>query len=268
MLNVSITLSMPDWGKVQQMAEKLLQSEEIKNIYLIDNSGVETDFAVIKSLFSSKKIHYLWEHDLGWGASHNIALRESVWQRTRYHLVMDTDIDAKAEDIDKLHYFMDKNPQVGLVMPRIVDGDGREVYESKLLPTPLEIFLPVFISKKRQNRNELRQTGYKEIMNVPNLSGKFMFLRTDAALKARLLDERYTKYAGPTDLTRTIHRQYLTLYVPDITVADKSGGDSAKKKRTEYAINMTRYFNKWGLVFDSERKEMNRLTLQLCGEKR
>ena len=162
MLNVSIALYLPNWILLQQRVEDLLRAEEVKNIYLIDNSPAETDIETIKRLFSSKKIHYLWNKgkDIGFGRAHNIAIRESVWQRTKYHLVMSTDIEVQAEDIDRLHWFMEHNPQVGQVMPKMIDAQRKVQYQCRLLPTPIDVFSPVLIGKKRRNRNVLRATGY------------------------------------------------------------------------------------------------------------
>ena len=266
MLNVSIALYLPDWILLQQRVEELLRAEEVKNIYLIDNSPAETDIETIKSLFSSKKIHYLWNkgEDIGFGRAHNIAIRESVWQRTKYHLVMSTGIEVQAEDIDRLHWFMEHNPQVGQVMPKMIDAERKVQYQCRLLPSPIDVFLPVLIREKRRNRNVLLATGYDTTMNVPSMSASFMFLRTEAALEARLFDERYTMYAEHIDMTRTIHRKYLTLYLPDITITNNEKQIQHNLLNWEYIVNMIRYFNKWGWIFDAERNETNRLTLQLC----
>ena len=273
MVNISIVLYYPKWEEVIPLIQTLLKAETVRNIYLIDNSPEEASAEWQKKAVSSRKIHYIWNdgENLGYGRGHNIALRESVWLKTKYHLVMNADIEVKAEDIDRLHNFMEHNPNVGSCMPRVVYPNGELQYVCKLLPSPWDVFtrrfLPAFIGKKRNERYELRASGYNRIMNVPYLSGCFMFLRTEAALKARLFDERYFMYPEDIDLTRTIHRHYLTLFVPDITIVHHHAKSSYKSFRMMWihAINMCRYFNKWGWFFDAERREMNRLTLQLLG---
>ena len=187
---------------------------------------------------------------------------------------MNADIEVQAEDIDRLYNFMEHNANVGQVMPRVVYPNGELQYLCKLLPTPWDVFarrfLPDFIGKKRRFRYELRHTGYRDIMNVPYLSGCFMFLRTEAVLQARLFDERYFMYPEDIDLTRTIHRNYLTLYVPEITIVHHHAKGSYKSWHLlwVHVVNMCRYFNKWGWFFDRERSEINRLTLQLCNSEK
>lgn len=276
MLNISIVLYYPKLDQVCHLVQTLLSAQTIKNIYLLDNSPISIGDDGLKKMILSKKIHYIWNEgeNLGYGRAHNIAIRESVWQRTKYHLVMNADIEVQAEDIDRLYNFMEHNANVGQVMPRVVYPNGELQYLCKLLPTPWDVFarrfLPDFIGKKRRFRYELRHTGYRDIMNVPYLSGCFMFLRTEAVLQARLFDERYFMYPEDIDLTRTIHRNYLTLYVPEITIVHHHAKGSYKSWHLlwVHVVNMCRYFNKWGWFFDRERSEINRLTLQLCNSEK
>ena len=268
MLNISIELYRPDWVDVQRLVRTLLQAEETKNIYLIDNSPEQADEEKRSSLTSSRKIHYIWNNgkNIGFGRAHNIALRESVWQRTKYHLVMAANIEVQAEDIDKLHNFMEHNPQVGLLMPKVVNSKGEIQYLCRLLPNPLDVFLPDFFGKKHLYRYELRATGYDRIMNVPDLHPCFMFLRTETALEARLFDEQYTTDFGHIDMTRIIHCNHLTLYVPDIIIVKNNEKASYEELLTKWHkfADRCRYFNKRGWIFDAERRETNRLTIQLC----
>ena len=265
MFNISIVLYNPDWDEVKSLVAELVQARSLRKLYLVDNSPEETRYEK-----TSTKERYIWNKgkNLGYGAAHNIAIRESVWYQTPFHLVMNADIVVHHEDLDRLHRFMEENEKVGQVMPHVVYPDGQTQYLCKLLPTPLDVFgrrfLPASWMKKRNERYELHKLGYDRILNVPYLSGCFMFLRTEAVLKARLFDERYFMYPEDIDLTRTIHRDYLTLYLPDITIIHNHEQGSYKNPHLlkVHIINMCRYFNKWGWVFDKERRLFNRLTLQ------
>lgn len=266
MLNISIVLYHPDREQVQRLCSDLLRVECLHRLYLLDNSP-EASSALAPA---DARCVYIYNEgeNLGYGRAHNIALRESVYDGVAYHLVMNSDILVSAEDIDRLHAFMERNPQVGSLMPRVTYPDGRLQYLCKLLPTPLDVFGRRFLPKrwmaKRNARYELRAGGYNTMLNVPYLSGCFMFLRTQAALQAGLFDERYFMYPEDIDLTRTIHRNWLTLFLPDITIVHDHAQGSYKNMKLLWVhiVNMCRYFNKWGWFYDPERKLMNRLTLE------
>ncbi len=264
MLNVSIVLYHPDWTQVMNLCRELLQAKCVRKIVLVDNSPA----ASAPQLPS--KTEYIWNEgvNLGYGRAHNIAIRQSVLWKTPFHLVINDDVRVAAADLDWLHDFMTHNPQVGSLMPRVTYPDGELQYLCKLLPTPFDVFarrfLPAWLVRRRNERYELRQSGYNQIMNVPYLSGCFMLLRTEAVLQARLFDERYFMYPEDIDLTRTIHRNWLTLYVPDVTVVHNHARESYHNRHLLWVhmVNMCRYFNKWGWLFDKERRLVNRLTMQ------
>ena len=202
---------------------------------------------------------------MGYGRAHNIALRESAYYRTELHLVMNSDIRVKAEDIDAMHDWMLMHPEVGQLMPKVLNPDGSQQYLAKRLPAPIDVFgrrfLPAWMIARRNRRYELRDLDLEKPVNAPYLSGCFMLLRTKAAVEAGLFDERYFMYPEDMDLTRTIHRNYLTLYYPAWTIVHAHARSSYKDKHMlrVHIRNMCLYFNKWGWLFDKERKLFNRL---------
>lgn len=269
MLNISIVLYRPKWEQeVLPLVEELLRVECLGKLYLLDNSEKEwlrEHVDMQKTPVPSKKLRYMaMPENLGYGRAHNIALRESAYYKTELHLVMNSDIRVKAEDIDAMHDWMLAHPEVGQLMPRVVNPDGTQQYLAKRLPTPLDVFgrrfLPAWMTARRNKRYELRDLDLTRPQNAPYLSGCFMMLRTAAAVEAGLFDERYFMYPEDIDLTRTIHRNWLTLYYPEWTIVHAHARDSYKNTRMlqVHIRNLCRYFNKWGWIFDTERRLFNR----------
>lgn len=264
MLNISIVLYHPNWEQeVLPLVSELLQVRNLRKIYLLDNS--EEREIHPKSEIKHPKLRYMhMESNIGYGRAHNIALRESAYHKTDFHLVMNSDIRVKADDIDAMHDWMLANPQVGQLMPRVVNPDGSQQYLAKRLPAPLDVFgllfLPAWMMARRNKRYELRDLDLNRPINAPYLSGCFMFLRTKAAVESGLFDERYFMYPEDIDLTRTIHRHYLTLYYPQWTIVHAHAQASYKNRHMLkiHIQNMCRYFNKWGWCFDSERRTFNK----------
>ena len=270
MLNISIVLYEPNWEQeVQPLVKELLRVKCLRKIYLIDNSKFkiqDSKFDSQKSKVDNPKVRYMhMPGNLGYGKAHNIALRESAYYKTELHLVMNSDIQVKAEDIDAMHEWMLANPEVGQLMPKVVHPDGTQQFLAKRLPTPLDVFgrrfLPQWMIRKRNRRYELRDMDLERPVNAPYLSGCFMLLRTQAAVDAGLFDERFFMYPEDIDLTRRIHRNFLTLYYPQWTIVHAHQKASYKNRHMLWIHiqNMCRYFNKWGWFFDKERTQFNRL---------
>ena len=161
--------------------------------------------------------------NLGYGRAHNIALRRSLEQGVPYHLVVNPDVELSPRRDTRIGRFMDAHPDVGHVMPRVVYPDGELQYLCKLLPTPADLlvrrFLPAGWTQRRMERFEMGTgMGYDHVMDVPYLSGCFMFLRTDALKRVGLFDERYFLYPEDIDLTRRIHAVCRTVYYPGVQV--------------------------------------------------
>ncbi len=264
MLNVSIVLYHPDWQEVAALTKVLLQSKYTHRVYWVDNSPAETKVLPIES----ERITYIFNgKNLGYGAAHNIAIRESVYDDIPLHLVINPDIILTTEALDTMIEFITAHHEVGQLMPHVVYPTGETQYLCKLLPTPLDVFgrrfLPKRMMAKRNARFELRASGYDKMMNVPYLSGCFMLLRTEAVLKARLFDERFFMYPEDIDLTRRIHRDYLTIYFPYATIVHNHAQASyhSPKMLWIHVVNMCRYFNKWGWFCDKERTLVNQITM-------
>lgn len=279
MVNISIVLYRPSWEQqVLPLVEELLRVKNLRKIYLLDNTEPSyspkdglTAQAVLQqrgltAQAVSRKLRYMhMPENLGYGRAHNIALRESAYYKTGFHLVMNSDIRVKAEDIDAMHDWMLEHPQVGQLMPKVLSPDGTQQYLAKRLPAPIDVFgrrfLPAALMARRNKCYEMLDLDLTKPVNAPYLSGCFMFLRTKAAVEAGLFDERYFMYPEDIDLTRTIHRNYLTLYHPAWTIVHDHARASYKNKHMLriHIRNMCRYFNKYGWLFDSERRRFNQL---------
>ncbi|HQG43340.1 MAG: glycosyltransferase family 2 protein [Spirochaetes bacterium] len=267
-INASIVLYNSPRDYLKKSIHSLLNTDLKVKLYLIDNS-INSNLDDIVHI-DDNRIEYIFnDANLGYGKAHNIALQKSIEDGIPYHVVLNPDVYFKNGVLEELYTFMDKNKDVGLVMPRVVYPDGSLQYLCKLLPTPMDLILRRFIPFKRwvEKRNEiyeLRFTGYNTIMDVPCLSGCFMFLRTDVLKKTGLFDERFFMYLEDTDLCRRINNVYKTVFYPYVSIYHNyDKGSYSNKELLSYHIkSAVQYFNKWGWFFDKYRSEKNSITIE------
>lgn len=262
MLNVSIVLYNQPLVEITPLIETLRKSKSVSDIYLIDNSPKESvEFKNLNAIYQQNK------KNLGYGAGHNIALRHTLKQGLPYHLVINPDISFNPGILSEIEEFMNINSDIGLLMPKILYTNGEIQYLCKLIPTPLDLifrrFLPKSWTSERIKTFELRSSGYNQVLNVPYLSGCFMFLRMEALQQVGLFDERFFMYPEDIDLTRRIHGKYRTVFYPRVEVIHHhaQGSYINGKLLMIHSCNMIRYFNKWGWIFDKERRKVNKETL-------
>jgi GT2 family glycosyltransferase len=262
----SIVLYKNDRSVSKTIADFLNTSLPVK-LFLVDNSPTDKLKAGLANFIEDERVEYIFNNaNIGFGAAHNIAIRK-IYNFSGYHLVLNPDVSFGTEVLESLFKYCEKNNDVGLVLPKVVYPDGQLQYVCKLLPAPADLifrrFLPEKFARKRIERFEMRSMGYDREIEVPYLSGCFMFLRTEALKKVGLFDERFFMYPEDIDLTRRIYKEYKTMFYPNVKIVHTHGRESYKSASLLYIhiTNMIKYFNKWGWFSDKERKVINKRIL-------
>lgn len=256
----------------------------VQKLWIIDHSDTYTgldselreymrkDDVYLQHAGRGFQIEYIKEVNRGYGCGHNVALRKAIEEDSHYHLVVNPDVWFGAEVIPALWRLMEEDESVAQVMPKVLFLNGSVQYLAKMLPTPFDLFgrffLPQRLIAKRNSRFELRHSGYDKIMNVPYLSGCFMFLRVSALKSEGLFDERFFMYIEDTDLTRRLHVKYKTLFYPSVSIYHRFSRLSYHKWQLSltHMVSVVKYFNKWGWIYDRGRRRFNkRLQKELNG---
>ena len=266
-LSVAIVLYHNNMEEIRRAIRSVLNTKLNVKVYLVDNS-LNNHLKKLETI--DERIEYIYNNsNLGFGKAHNIAIRKSIQDSVPYHLVLNPDVYFEEKVLEELYNYMEKHKDIGNIMPKVLYPDGNIQYLCKLLPTPIDLIFRRFMPFKtwKEKRNyfyELRFSNYDKIMNVPNLSGCFMFLRTSILKEVGLFDERFFMYLEDTDLNRRIHRKYKTIFYPKVSVFHEFAKESYKnKKLLKYHITSAiYYFNKWGWIFDKERKKINKKVLK------
>ena len=264
-LSASIVLYNTKIDELKRVIDSYFTYPGKKQLFLVDNSPSDSLKEIVK-IYPNNDIYYIFNNEnMGYGKAHNIAIKKSIEQNLPYHIILNPDIIIEKNTLEKLTNYMEQHPEVGNIMPKIIYPDGELQYLCKLLPSPIDLifrrFIPIKNWKEAINkRYELHSFGYDQIMNIPNLSGCFMFLRTEALKQVGLFDENIFMYLEDIDLNRRIHSKYKTIYYPDATVIHEHQKESYKSKRLlkAHIQSAIYYFNKYGWFFDKERTNINK----------
>jgi len=245
-----------------------LLSNSIDRIFVIDHSP---DSHLASLVAVSDKVEYIRHANLGYGAGHNVGIRRAFDLGADYHLVVNADVVADGNVVPELVSYMDQNPDVAQIMPNVFYPNGDRQYLCKLLPSPWVMFVRRFMPLGVRNRiNEkftLKFTGYDRLVNAPYLSGCFMLFRCSALREVGLFDERFFMYAEDIDLTRRMHERYRTIFYPRVSIVHVHRAESRHsfKMLKVHIVSLVKYFNKWGWLFDRQRRRFNRQVLEELG---
>lgn len=269
-LSASIVLYQTDLTPLKKVIDSYFACKsEALQLFLVDNSPTDVLKSVV-TMYPDKEIYYIFNNEnMGYGKAHNIAIKKSMEQGLSYHIVLNPDIVIQEGALEKLTFYMNEHPEVGNIMPKIIYPNGQLQYLCKLLPSPIDLIFRRFIPFKKwrdkiNQKYELHSFRYNKKINIPNLSGCFMFLRTKALEKVGLFDENIFMYLEDIDLNRRIHRAYKTIFFPEAVVVHEYQKASYKniKLLKVHIKSAIYYFNKYGWFFDKERKIINAQTLQ------
>jgi GT2 family glycosyltransferase len=260
LLTISVVLYNTPEDDIKTLLKSIFLSDLPIKVFLIFNSP--SSFTIADSrIFIVRN-----SSNLGFGSAHNLAFADKR-NSSKYSLVLNPDIYFNPGTLESLVNFMDNNEDVGLCMPKIFYPDKTIQYLCKLLPTPFDLFLrrfiPTIFFSSRRAKYELRFTDYNHIMDIPFLSGSFMFLRTSLVRKLGGFDPRFFMYMEDADLCRRVLDQARAVFYPHATAYHGYDKGSYRQWRLLYfhLRSAFLYFNKWGWFVDNRRKEINQAAL-------
>ena len=270
-LTASIVTYLTDEEELGRCIDSIL--EEGAAVCVVDNSPSDSLSAFICRRYGRRDVEYISRRDNpGFGTSHNIAIRKAIASGSRYHLVINSDVSFKRGTLRQIMEYMESDPEIGVLQPRVVYPGGGEQYSSRLLPTPCDLFgrrfLPRWLTGRRNRRYLLADRPAGVELDVPYLQGSFLFFRVGALTDTGLFDERFFMYPEDIDITRRMHERYKTVYWPRLTIvhAHRAASYHHLGMLRIHMVNMIRYFNKWGWWRDPERRKFNRRLLDRIKE--
>jgi GT2 family glycosyltransferase len=259
LLTGSIVAYNNDPKVLSKAIESFLNTSLSEKLYLVDNSSNDS----LRSLCTDPRCEYIHNNEnLGFGKAHNIALRKTM-DMAKYHLVLNPDVYFESGTIERLIEFVEKDQSIGLVIPKVLDLNSNIQHVCKRLPSPFDLIIrritPDFFNRlfsRRLNWYEMRDMDYNKPFEAPSLSGCFMLFKTQALKEVGIFDERFFMYMEDIDISRRVHKKFKTMYDPERHIFHSHARESYRLNKLFFihALSAIKYFNKWGWIFDKDRK--------------
>ncbi|CAG9200721.1 Glyco_trans_2-like domain-containing protein [Paraburkholderia caribensis] len=264
-LSVSVVVYRPD---VQQLAQTLnslaAAYDALKetrtgfrlDVCLVDNGGLPDMTASLDALRAHGATSSIiaGQGNVGYGRGHNLAIERAA---SRYHLVLNPDIDLDRQALIRAVEFFESHADVGLLTPRIGDEAGHIQYLCRRYPTLLDLFVRGFLpaSVRRFFAHRLARYEMQDLINErdivwdpPIVSGCFMLFRTSVLKTLAGFDPRYFLYFEDYDLSLRTHEVTRIAYLPAVRVLHHGGGAARKgfAHIRMFAASAFKFFNRFG----------------------
>ena len=218
-------------------------------LYVLDNGSsdgtpeyIEKNYPDVTVIRSGKNV--------GFGAGHNIIINQVD---SKYHAVINPDIVLTQNAVKKMADYMDGNPEIGLLSPRICFPDGRDQILGKRNPH-LKYLVASRLRgdepSKLLKEYAMLDCDLSKPTEIENATGCFMFIRTDVLKSIGGFDDGFFMYFEDADLARRINEISKCVYYPDAVVNHVWGRDSKRnfKLMLVHINSMLRYFRKWKTI--------------------
>lgn len=253
-LSVSIVAyrNYTDIVKAVDSLEKHTSSDITRDVLIVDNSqcqNEEIQNKFVKKITKYSDVTYKdTKENLGFGKGHNYMLKKLD---SEYHCIMNPDIIFCEDAFSKILAYMDAHPEVGMVIPNIINEDGERQLVYRKDPTIVDMMIRMFfvhLFPKRVASHTLQDKDYSQPFQVPFGQGSFLVIRTSLYQQLGGFDDNFFMYLEDADLCRRVNQVSKLMYLPDANVIHKWERGSHKNLKLFWIHmkSMFYYFRKWG----------------------
>ena len=232
---------------IKKLLDSIFENTNVDfRVYVIDNNSSDKTVEIIKSTGYDITLIENEDND-GFGKAHNKVL---PLIDSEYHVFINPDIEFHDSVIDRIAVYLDMQPDIGIVMPKVLSSDATV----QILPKKDPRFLYLLSRRLRfkwlvkyREEYEMLEKSADEVFDIEFASGCFMFVRTDLIKELKGFDERYFLYFEDADFSRRIREHARVQYNPEFMVYhqwDRAGAKSFKCF-TIQVVSMLKYFCKW-----------------------
>lgn len=203
-------------------------------VIVVDNCSPDDSVAVARAEFPEFEVIVSPSND-GFAAANNRGIRAAP--ESRYLMLLNPDTVVPPDALERLIGFMDAHPEVGVVGPKLIKGDGTlDLACRRSFPDPRIAFYHAFgldklFPRSREfARYNLTFLNEDELAEVDCVVGAAMLVRREAIDGAGLLDERFFMYGEDLDWAYRIHQAgWKVIYNPDVVIVHYKGQSSRQR---------------------------------------
>lgn len=223
-------------GRAAQQAPSLGALE----VVLVDNASTDDYRRELAAMLESR-LQFglqnlqlrLLEDNRGFGAGHNTVLLHTD---SDYHLVLNPDVELDEQALQAGLARLLAAPDIALVSPRVVNGDGQPEFLCKTRPSVLTLALRGFAPPwvKRFFRARLEHYEMRDACSADNevevaiASGCFMLARTSALRAVGGFNAAFFLYFEDFDLSLRLAGQGKLLFLPSMRIVHHGGYAASK----------------------------------------
>ena len=226
--------------------------ERSYEVIVVDDASNDGSADAVRERFPQVKV-VVNDKRLGYVKSNNIGIMASSGKHV---MSLNSDTVVPGGSVDKLIRFMDENPDVGAVGPKLLNSNGSVQLQGRRgFPTPLNSLFyfsglsRIFPKNRLMGGYLLTYLDDKTAAEVDSLCGAAMVVRREAIDKVGLMDESYFMYGDDIDWCYRIKQAgWKIYYLPEAEIIHYGGRGGSRRQSyrniLEFHRAMAVYYNK------------------------
>jgi GT2 family glycosyltransferase len=200
-------------------------------VWLVDNASHDGSVEAVKEAFPQVQIIANTANS-GFGAANNQALKQA---RGEFLLLLNSDAFPKERAIGKLVDYMRSNPDVAVVGPQLLNGDGSLQRSCWKFPSPGRAWLEnLGVTSLLPNHplvGDYSRWEHDRERDVDFIIGACMLVRREAYERVGGFDEGFFLYSEETDWQRRMRDNgFRIVFTPSAQVTHLGGASGAAEK--------------------------------------
>lgn len=239
-------------GDQAVQAIRCLEESDVEvETYVVDNAP--GDGVAERLRWMCPGIRYLpMARNVGFGCANNQVLDEL---HSDYHLILNPDVTFAPDLLSRMVAYMDANPGVAVLTPRVFSPDGTEQFLPKRQPTvrylAAGLLSRIGLGKGLRAEYTMANTHVSTPIPVQFATGCFLLIRTAVFKGLNGFDERFFLYQEDSDLSRRAMQMGEIIYHPEMVVTHAWARENTRTFRgfRHQVRSVVRFFDKWGWRF-------------------
>ena len=252
---MKISIIIVTWNVCDEILTCLHSIEENPPAYkyevlVVDNSSKDDTVREIRDNFPGISL-IINESNLGFAAANNIGLLKSQGELI---LFLNPDTIIKPNSLDALIALMDKNEDIGVCSPKLLNPDGSLQESVRGFPTfraalhRHTAFKYLYVFKGMYKKWLMKDQSYEKLADVDQVMGAALITRKSILELVGPMDEQFFMYYEEVDLCYRIKKAgWRVVYAPQseiIHIGGSSSGQIPAGKRIMALTSLLKFFKK------------------------
>jgi len=199
-------------------------------IIVVDNASTDGSQVAVENQYPD--VHLIRnDQNYGFAKANNIGIKES---KGRYICLINSDVKVLSKCLTSLYVYIEKNPSIGMIGPRILNSDLSLQCTCRHFPSLWNNFCSamglnrLFPDSRISSGDQMFYFKHDAILSIEVLAGCFLMVRRDAFEQVGYLDDQFFMYAEDIDWCKRFHRAgWQIVFFPEAEAIHYGGASSA-----------------------------------------